>query len=141
MKCKFALIVMMLGVLFSSIACSSGEAPRYTRADCIVEVDLAWSIEGVEKVKLLNFLADFIDSVDSLGYDGPFPAGFTFQKNDTKLYIQYYSECEEKLTNTKNLMNSLPASVLLGKVCYQVTQSKIKPEVSTIMLEGAAWVD
>lgn len=141
MRLKVVLTTMMLGVLFSSIACSSGEASKYTRADCIVEVDLVWNIEGVEKVKLLNFLADSIDGAESLGYKGPFLAGFTFQKNDTKLYIQYYSECEERLTNTEKLMGSVSTPALSGKVHYQISESRIKADVKTIMLEGAAWVD
>lgn len=141
MKLKLVHITMMLGVLFNSVACSSGDSPKYTRSDCIVEVDLVWGIEGVERVKLLNSLADSIDSAENLGYKGAFPAGFTFQNNDTKLYIQYYSECEERLTNTEDLMTSVLAPVLSEKVRHRVSESRIKPDVKTIMLEGSAWVD
>lgn len=141
MRVKTVLMAMMLGLLFSSTACSSGDSPKYTRSDCIVEVELAWSIEGVEKVKLLNSFADALDSAENLGYEGPVPAGFTFQQNDTRLYIQYFSECEERLSNAESLLANVAAPVLSDKVRYLVSENKVLPDVETIMLEGAAWID
>ncbi len=141
MKKKTLFIAMMLGFLFSSIACSSSDEPKYTRADCIVEVQLAWNVGGVEQIKLLNLLADAIDNAESLGYKGPHPAGFTFQQGDTRLYLQYYSDCNRRVSSTEGLLTSVADSILSGKASYQVNKTRIYPDVKTIMLEGAAWID
>lgn len=128
-------------VLISLIACSFDEDEKYSRSDCIVEVELDWMVSGVDKVKAINLLSDLIDAAESLGYRGPYPAGYKYQKDDTHLYLQYYSECNQRIGNTESLLVSVINSELHSKLKFEVSESKIRASIDTVMIEGPAWLD
>ena len=139
MKGGILFIAMMLSFLL--IACSSKDIPQFKRSDCIVEVELSWSVGGAERVKSLNLLADLIDGAEVLDYQGPFPAGFSYRRDHTRLYLQYYSECDQRVVNTEKLFLHILNSALEGKVKYKVNDDKVDPAAETIMLKGPAWID
>ncbi len=139
---KFMKLILVFLISFVVTACSANDgADKYSRSDCIVEVELTWSVDGVDKVKTINLLAGAIDDAESIGYRGPYPAGFTFQDGDSKLYIQYFSECESRTSNAERMLDIVAKELLNGKAKYIITLNRISPAVKTIMLEGDAWVD
>lgn len=119
---------------------SCSEKNTYTRAECIVHIDISTEITGRSFAQAITKIMDAVNIESKDTYSGPYPSS-TIQYEDNAIYLQFAEQCESKLRLAQELvrLRMQPASPDGFKLT--VSADKVKPGINTIMVTGDSWVD
>lgn len=144
-----ARFVVFLLLLFSATAgwaqLGSKNITRYSRSDCIVEVDFSEGIykEGSWQKLTQDINGIFIGKRFHKKYPNIADIGSQYRRSDTvpRIYIQYLRNCENRIQMASNLMEYFKSRIA-DFPAYIVLEKRIQPNPrTTIDVCGRFWVD
>jgi hypothetical protein len=122
-------------------SCSDAESLPL-RADCIVEIELAWddSMTTGDRAKTIALMFEQIDRFYRSHPSKERP-NFALPGDDLDhLYAQFRSSCEQRTALAADLMSQVSRSVPTAPA-YRVSHQMIEPGPTTINTWGPSWRD
>jgi hypothetical protein len=119
---------------------SCSEKAAYTRAECIIRIDIDSELTGHYFAQAITNALDAIHIDPKNTYLGPYPSS-SIQYDKKAIYFQFSEQCESKLHWGKELvrLRMQPASPNGFKLT--VSSDKVIPDIKTILVTGDAWID
>jgi hypothetical protein len=134
--------LVIFSFLFVLSTCAD-DAPKYTRAECIVRVNIDWSGTPANgKETLINWITDQIGYVPDMGFNRIQP-GFSIKgKNRQFIYYQHKYDCENRHQNMTKLLDYVRGRrTELSLPQMEVDSGSFQPGPETMRSSGPWWVD
>ncbi|QJD60378.1 hypothetical protein HG264_16600 [Pseudomonas sp. gcc21] len=144
---KAAVTVILLALLATGLFFFSDAAdePLYSRQDCIQKVVFDWGDRSSTEIEeVISEMADALridwtkkdPNVTTNIPDFSFPYA---QRNEW--YLQYREGCEQKRTQTVELIERVLAPSISEMPGYMITDEQVTPSPKTIDVRGEQWKD
>lgn len=135
---KFISLILLF--IWSLSACA--ESSKYSRAQCIVRMNIEWGdISPNDKEEMIRLIADSIRKASDMGF-GSDPGGSTIQGESREfIYYQYRDDCENRISNMEQLLSHVREAASESLPTMSVDPRSFEPGVDTIRSSGSWWKD